>query len=63
MRWSALHVLDPLVLRAPFLAQPVMAGNEGVYPGRNHTVEARSTKTLQEVTATVGLAETTGTGP
>jgi nucleotide-binding universal stress UspA family protein len=44
----ALHVLDVAALRAPFLAQPVMAGTERYIQEEIQRMEARSVKTLQE---------------
>jgi len=45
---TALHVLDVAALRAPFLAQPVMAGTERYIQEEIKRMEARSVKTLQE---------------
>ncbi|MBI3808481.1 MAG: universal stress protein [Nitrospirae bacterium] len=45
---TALHVLDVAALRAPFLAQPVMAGTERYIQEEVKRMEARSVKTLQE---------------
>jgi nucleotide-binding universal stress UspA family protein len=45
---TALYVLDTAALRAPFLAQPVMAGNERYIQEEIHRMEARSVKTLKE---------------
>jgi nucleotide-binding universal stress UspA family protein len=47
---TALHVLDVGALRAPFLAQPVMAGNERYIQEEIQRMEARSEKTLKEAT-------------
>jgi nucleotide-binding universal stress UspA family protein len=45
---TALHVLDSAVLRAPFLAQPVIAGNERYIQEEIRRKEARSAKALKE---------------
>jgi nucleotide-binding universal stress UspA family protein len=45
---TALHVLDVAALRAPFLAQPVMAGTERYIQEEVQRMEARSVKTLKE---------------
>ena len=45
---TALHVLDVAALRAPFLAQPVMAGTERYIQEEIKRMEVRSVKTLQE---------------
>ena len=47
-RVTVLHVLDIVGLRAPFLAQPVMAGNERYIQEEIQRMEARSGKTLKE---------------
>ena len=47
-RVTALHVLDIAALRAPFLAQPVIAGNERYIQEEIHRMEARSAKALKE---------------
>jgi nucleotide-binding universal stress UspA family protein len=47
---TALHVLDVAALRAPFLAQPVMAGTERYIQEEIQRMEARSAKTLKEAT-------------
>jgi nucleotide-binding universal stress UspA family protein len=44
----ALHVLDLAALRAPFLAQPVMAGNERYIQEEIQHMEARSAKTITD---------------
>jgi len=49
-RVTVLHVLDIAALRAPFLAQPVMAGTERYIQEEIQRIEARSTKTLKEAT-------------
>ena len=45
---TALHVLDVAALRAPFLAQPVMAGNERYIQEEIQRMAARSAKILHE---------------
>ena len=45
---TALYVLDVAALRAPFLAQPVMAGTERYIQEEVQRMEARSVKTLKE---------------
>jgi nucleotide-binding universal stress UspA family protein len=45
---TALHVIDVGSLRAPFLAQPVMAGTERYVQEEIQRMEERSTKTLKE---------------
>ena len=45
---TALHVVDVGSLRAPFLAQPVMAGTERYVQEEIQRLEARSIKTLKE---------------
>lgn len=47
-RVTALHVLDIGALRAPFLAQPVMAGTERYIQEEIQRMEARSAKSLKE---------------
>jgi nucleotide-binding universal stress UspA family protein len=47
-RVTALHVLDIASIRAPFLAQPVMAGNERYIQEEIRRVEARSIKTIED---------------
>ena len=47
-RVTALHVLDIAALRAPFLAQPEIAGNERYIQEEIHRMEARSAKALKE---------------
>ncbi len=47
---TALHVLDVAALRAPFLAQPVMAGNERYIQEEVQRMGARSAKTIKEAT-------------
>ena len=58
---TALHVLDVAALRAPFLAQPVMAGNEPYIQEEITRMEARSAKTLQEVTGQLASLKLAGT--
>jgi len=57
----ALHVLDLAALRAPFLAQPVMAGNERYIQAEIQRMAARSAKTLQEATQQLALLKLAGT--
>jgi nucleotide-binding universal stress UspA family protein len=57
----ALHVLDVAALRAPFLAQPVMAGNERYIQEEIQRMEARSAKTLQEATQQLASLKLAGT--
>ncbi len=45
---TALHVLDSAALRAPFLSQPMIAGNERYIREEIQRMEARSVKTLKE---------------
>ncbi|MEO8339993.1 MAG: universal stress protein [Nitrospirota bacterium] len=47
---TALHVLDVATLRAPFLPEPVMVGNERYIQEEIQRLGARSAKTLKEVT-------------
>lgn len=47
-RVTALHVVDIGALRAPFLSQPVMAGNERYIQEEIQRMEARSAKALKE---------------
>lgn len=58
---TALHVLDVAALRAPFLAQPVMAGNERYIQEEIKRMEARSAKTLQEATQQLASLKLAGT--
>jgi nucleotide-binding universal stress UspA family protein len=57
----ALHVLDVAALRAPFLAQPVMAGNEQYLQEEIKRMEARSAKIIQEATRQLASLKLTGT--
>ena len=57
----ALHVLDLRALRAPFLSQPVMAGSERYIQEEIHRMEARSAKTLKEVTQQLASLKLKGT--
>jgi nucleotide-binding universal stress UspA family protein len=57
----ALHVLDIAALRAPFLAQPVMAGNERYIQEEIQRMESRSAKTLREATGQLALLKLKGT--
>jgi nucleotide-binding universal stress UspA family protein len=58
---TALHVLDVAALRAPFLSQPVMAGNERYIQEEIKRMEARSAKILQEATQQVASLKLAGT--
>ncbi len=62
-RVTALHVLDIASLRAPFLAQPVMAGNERYIQEEIHRMEAHSIKTVQEAAQLLASLNLTGRGP
>jgi len=55
------HVLDIAALRAPFLAQPVMAGNERYIQEEIQRMEARSGKTLKEAKQQLVLLKLKGT--
>ena len=57
----ALHVLDIASLRAPFLAQPVMAGNERYIQEEIHRMEARSAKTITDTKQQLALLKLKGT--
>ena len=56
-----LHVLDIAALRAPFLAQPVMAGNERYIQEEIRRMEARSAKVLKEATQQLASLKLKGT--
>jgi len=56
-----LHVLDVAALRAPFLAQPTMAGIEPYVQEEIQRMEARSAETLQETTRQLASLKLTGT--
>jgi nucleotide-binding universal stress UspA family protein len=58
---TALHVLDTAALRAPFLAQPVMAGNERYIQEEIHRMQARSVKTLKEARQQLASLKLMGT--
>ncbi len=58
---TALHVLNVGALRAPFLAQPVMAGNERFIQEEIQRMETRSAKTLKEATQQLALLKLKGT--
>ena len=60
-RVTVLHVLDSATLRAPFLAQPVMAGNERYIQEEIQRMEARSGKTLKEAKQQLVLLKLKGT--
>ncbi len=57
----ALHVLDLAALRAPFLAQPMMAGTERYIQEEIRRMEARSVKTLQEARRQLASLKLKGT--
>ena len=57
----ALHVLDVATLRVPFLAQPVMAGNEQYVQEEITRMGARSAKTLQDATQQLASLKLAGT--
>jgi nucleotide-binding universal stress UspA family protein len=57
----AWHVLDVAALRAPFLAQPAMAGIEPYVQEEIKRMEARSAKTLQEATRQLASLKLAGT--
>jgi hypothetical protein len=50
-RVTVLHVLDSAALRAPFLSQPVVAGNERYIQEEIQRMEARSGKTLKKLSS------------
>ncbi|MCX5723471.1 MAG: universal stress protein [Nitrospirae bacterium] len=58
---TALHVLDIASLRAPFLAQPVMAGTERYIHEEIQRMEARSAKTLKEAKQQLAALKLKGT--
>jgi nucleotide-binding universal stress UspA family protein len=58
---TALHVLDVAALRAPFLAQPVMAGTERYIQEEIKRMEARSVKTIQEARRQLASLKLKGT--
>ena len=58
---TALHVLDVAALRAPFLAQPVMAGTERYIQEEVQRMEARSVKTLKEARQQLASLKLKGT--
>jgi nucleotide-binding universal stress UspA family protein len=60
-RVTALHVLDLAALRAPFLAQPVMAGNERYIQEEIQRMEARSAKVLKEAKQQLASLKLKGT--
>ena len=57
----ALHVLDVATLRAPFLAQPMMAGNEQYVQEEIQSMEARSAKTFKDATQQLASLKLAGT--
>jgi nucleotide-binding universal stress UspA family protein len=56
-----LHVLDIAALRAPFLAQPVMAGNERYIKEEIRRMETRSAKVLKEAKQQLASLKLKGT--
>lgn len=58
---TALHVLDTASLRAPFLAQPVIAGNERYIQEEIRRMESRSVKALKEAKQQLALLNLMGT--
>jgi nucleotide-binding universal stress UspA family protein len=57
----ALHVLDVGALRAPFLAQPVMAGNERYIQEEIQRMETRSAKTITDTKKQLASLKIKGT--
>jgi nucleotide-binding universal stress UspA family protein len=57
----ALHVVDIAALRAPFLAQPVIAGTERYIQEEIQRMEARSGKALKEANQQLALLKLKGT--
>jgi len=60
-RVTVLHVLDISALRAPFLAQPVMAGNERYIRQEIERMEARSGKTIVDAKKQLAALKLKGT--
>jgi nucleotide-binding universal stress UspA family protein len=60
-RVTVLHVLNSAALRAPFLSQPVIAGNERYIQEEIQRMEARSAKTLKEATQQLAALKLKGT--
>ena len=60
-RVMALHVLDVATLRAPFLAQPVMAGNEPYIQEEIQRMETRSAKTITDTKKQLASLKLKGT--
>jgi len=58
---TALHVLDSAALRAPFLAQPVIAGNERYIQEEIQRMEARSAKTITDTKKQLASLKLKGT--
>ena len=58
---TALHVVDIAALRAPFLAQPVMAGTERYIKEEIQRMEARSSEALKEAKQQSALLKLKGT--
>ncbi len=59
-RVLALHVCDHATLRAPFMAQPVMPGNEQYIREEIQRMEVRSAKILKEATQQLAKLNLTG---
>ena len=60
-RVTVLHVLDVAALRAPFLAQPVMAGTERYIQEELQRMEARSAKTITDTKKQLAALKLKGT--
>ena len=60
-RVTALYVLDSAALRAPFLAQPVMAGIERYIQEEIQRMEARSAKTITDTKKQLAALKLKGT--
>jgi nucleotide-binding universal stress UspA family protein len=60
-RVTVLHVLDIAALRAPFLAQPLMAGNERYIQEEIQRMEVRSAKVFKEATRQLASLKLKGT--
>jgi nucleotide-binding universal stress UspA family protein len=58
---TVLHVLDIVALRAPFLTQPMMAGNERYIQEEIHRMESRSAKTITDTKKQLALLKLKGT--
>jgi nucleotide-binding universal stress UspA family protein len=58
---TALYVFDSVALRAPFLSQPVMTGNEPYIQEEIKRLETRATKILKEATQQLASLKLKGT--